>query len=54
VWRYSLGGYQVLVEWISYRQKHLLGRDLRPEEAHEVMNRPRRIAATSCSWAPYA
>jgi hypothetical protein len=28
VWRYTLGGYQVMKKWLSYREKSVLGRDL--------------------------
>ncbi len=45
VWDYTLGGYQVIKKWLSYREKPLLGRALRPEEAREVTNIARRIAA---------
>uniref|UniRef100_UPI000470793C type ISP restriction/modification enzyme n=1 Tax=Candidatus Synechococcus spongiarum TaxID=431041 RepID=UPI000470793C len=29
VWRYKLGGYQVLKKWLSYRERGVLGRELR-------------------------
>ena len=45
VWEYYLGGYQVIKKWLSYREDEILGRALRPEEAREVMNIARRIAA---------
>jgi len=45
VWRYTLGGYQVIKKWLSYREQPILGRPLKPEEAREVMNVARRIAA---------
>ena len=45
VWNYHIGGYQVIKKWLSYREAKLLGRALRPEEAREVMNMARRIAA---------
>lgn len=45
VWTYTLGGYQVIKKWMSYRERGLLGRDLSLEEAREVMNIARRIAA---------
>ena len=32
VWHYKLGGYQVLKKWLSYRERGVLGRPLRPEE----------------------
>ena len=45
VWSYTLGGYQVVKKWLSYREKALLGRGLIGDEATEVMNMVRRIAA---------
>lgn len=45
VWRYTLGGYQVMKKWLSYREKGVLGRDLKTEEAREVQQMARRIAA---------
>jgi hypothetical protein len=45
VCRYTIGGYQVIKKWLSYREKSLLGRGLRPEEAREVTDIARRIAA---------
>jgi hypothetical protein len=45
VWDYTIGGYQVIKKWLSYREADLLGRSLTPEEAREVMNTARRIAA---------
>ena len=45
VWEYYIGGYQVIKKWLSYRELELLGRSLKPEEAREVMNTARRIAA---------
>jgi hypothetical protein len=45
VWGYSLGGYQVLKKWLSYRERPLLGRALTVEEAREVTAMVRRIAA---------
>jgi hypothetical protein len=45
VWRYTIGGYQVMKKWLSYREKPLLGRDLKPEEVREVQHMARRIAA---------
>jgi hypothetical protein len=44
VWDYTIGGYQV-IKWLSYRERDLLGRALTPDEAREVMNIARRIAA---------
>jgi hypothetical protein len=45
VWAYTLGGYQVMKKWLSYREKTLLGRGLRIEEVKEVTDMARRIAA---------
>jgi len=45
VWDYTIGGYQVIKKWLSYREHKLLGRALTVDEAREVMNIARRIAA---------
>ena len=45
VWEYTLGGYQVIKKWLSYREQRLLGRALTAEEAREVTAMVRRIAA---------
>ena len=45
VWRYRLGGYQVLKKWLSYREQAVLGRPLQPEEVQHFANTARRIAA---------
>ena len=45
VWNHSLGGYQVLKKWLSYRESKLLGRNLRPEEASHFTDMARRISA---------
>ncbi len=45
VWDYTIGGYQVIKKWLSYRERDLLGRPLRTEEAREVRDMARRIAA---------
>jgi hypothetical protein len=45
VWEYTLGGYQVIKKWLSYREKELLGRGLTKEEARHVTDMARRIAA---------
>ena len=44
VWEYTIGGYQVIKKWLSYRENDLLGRPLSSDEAREVMNMARRIA----------
>jgi hypothetical protein len=45
VWAYTLGGYQVIKKWLSYREFSQLRRSLRPEEIREVTSMVRRIAA---------
>ena len=45
VWTYTIGGYQVIKKWLSYRERPLLGRDLLPDEARYVTEMARRIAA---------
>jgi hypothetical protein len=44
VWDYTIGGYQVIKKWLSYREFELLGRPLTPEEAREFTHMARRIA----------
>jgi hypothetical protein len=45
VWSYTLGGYQVLKKWLSYREQSLLGRPLTSDEAQAFTHNVRRIAA---------
>ncbi|MER2527673.1 MAG: type ISP restriction/modification enzyme [Candidatus Competibacter denitrificans] len=45
VWDYTLGGYQVLKKWLSYREYELLNRPLETDEALEFTWMTRRIAA---------
>ena len=45
VWDYTIGGYQVIKKWLSYREFELLKRPLSPDEAREVTHMARRIAA---------
>ena len=45
VWRYKLGGYQVLKKWLSYRERNILGRPLRLEEVEHFTDTARRIGA---------
>lgn len=45
VWDYTIGGYQVLKKWLSYREFEVLGRSLKSEEAREFTTIARRIAA---------
>ncbi|MBC8134609.1 MAG: N-6 DNA methylase, partial [Fibrella sp.] len=45
VWEYTIGGYQVVKKWLSYRENSVLGRGLTTEEAREVRDMARRIAS---------
>ncbi len=45
VWRYKLGGYQVLKKWLSYRERPILNRPLRPEEVQHFTDTVRRGVA---------
>jgi Type ISP C-terminal specificity domain len=45
VWNYTLGGYQVLKKWLSYREQALLGRPLTLDEVKAFTANARRIAA---------
>ena len=45
VWDYTIGGYQVIKKWLSYREKPLLGRGLTPDEVRYVTEMARRLAA---------
>ena len=45
VWRYKLGGYQVLKKYLSYRERSILGRALLPEEVLYFAEVVRRITA---------
>jgi hypothetical protein len=45
VWQLTLGGYQVLKKWLSYRETILLGRPLTLEEVEYFQKTTRRIAA---------
>ena len=54
VWTYKLGGYQVLKKWLSYRERPLLARPLRPEEVQHFVDTARRIAAILSSTAAIA
>ncbi len=44
VWEYRMGGYQVLKKWLSYRERSVLGRDLRREDIVWFTHAARRIA----------
>jgi hypothetical protein len=45
VWTYTIGGYQVIKKWLSYREKPLLGRSLTPDEVRYVTEMARRLSA---------
>jgi type ISP restriction-modification system protein/N-6 DNA methylase len=45
IWDYSIGGYQVIKKWLSYREESLLGRPLIKDEVRYVQEIARRIAA---------
>jgi hypothetical protein len=45
VWDFTIGGYQVLKKWLSYREQPLLGRVLSSTEVRYVSNVARRLAA---------
>ena len=43
IWTYKLGGYQVLKKWLSYRERAVLDRPLKPEEVQHFTDMARRI-----------
>lgn len=45
LWDFTIGGYQVIKKWLSYREKAVLGRDLVLDEARYLTSMVRRIAA---------
>jgi hypothetical protein len=45
VWNYTIGGYQVIKKWLSYREKPLLSRGLTPDEVRYVTEMARRLSA---------
>ncbi len=45
VWEYTIGGYQVMKKWLSYRENNLLNRPLNLSEANEARDTARRITA---------
>ena len=42
VWEYTIGGYQVIKKWLSYREREILGRGLTTDEVHAVTEIARR------------
>jgi Type ISP C-terminal specificity domain len=45
VWGFTIGGYQVMKKWLSYREFALLDRPLHMAEIKEVTAMARRLAA---------
>ena len=45
LWEYTIGGYQVIKKWLSYREREILERGLTTDEVHAVTEIARRIAA---------
>lgn len=45
VWNFTIGGYQVIKKFLSYREQPLLGRALTPGEVRYVRDIARRLAA---------
>lgn len=45
VWDFTIGGYQVMKKWLSYREQRVLGRALGIDEIKEVTAMARRLAA---------
>jgi hypothetical protein len=45
VWEYTIGGYQVIKKWLSYREEKVLGRPISKDEVRWVQEMARRIAA---------
>jgi hypothetical protein len=44
-WEYTIGGYQVLKKWLSYREMNVLAREITRDEAREFTYMVRRLAA---------
>lgn len=44
-WQYTLGGYQVLKKWLSYREESILRRPLTQQEIEQFTHHTRRITA---------
>ena len=45
VWNFTIGGYQVMKKWLSYREEKLLGRALTLDELDYLTVMARRLAA---------
>ncbi|WP_349278021.1 type ISP restriction/modification enzyme [Polaromonas hydrogenivorans] len=48
VYDFTIGGYQVIKKWLSYREQRVLGRALSMDEIMEVTAMARRLAALCC------
>ncbi|HUX67472.1 MAG TPA: type ISP restriction/modification enzyme [Terriglobales bacterium] len=44
-WDYSIGGYQVMKKWLSYREASILGREITKAELREFRDIARRLVA---------
>ncbi len=44
-WEFTVGGYQVLKKWLSYRERAVMSRGLSVEEVREFTNNTRRIVS---------
>jgi hypothetical protein len=45
VWDYTIGGYQVIKKWLSYREERIISRPLNSDEVRHFQEMARRIAA---------
>ncbi len=45
VWDFTIGGYQVVKKWLSYRERPILGRPIGVAEARHLRDTVRRLAA---------
>ena len=45
VWDFTIGGYQVIKKWLSYREQRVLGRAMTMDEITEVTAMARRLTA---------
>ena len=45
VWHYTLGGYQVIKKWLSYRAEKIIDRPLKQDELIHIVYTARRLAA---------
>jgi Type ISP C-terminal specificity domain len=54
VWEYTIGGYQVLKKWLSYRERQVLGRDITKDEATNYKLGSAGLAMQSLAEKPEA